>query len=98
MEDDVPLAAHPMKRIYGLNKPELPYLIVGIIGGFLVGCTWPIFSILFSNVIGVRLCLPIDYKRFKRIDWKSVEFIVSLQMPPLINMLRSVLTYIFCYL
>jgi ATP-binding cassette subfamily B (MDR/TAP) protein 1 len=53
IEDDVELSARPMKRIYGLNKPEMPFVVVGLIGGFLVGCVWPVFAILFSNVIGV---------------------------------------------
>jgi len=48
----VELTKHPMKRIFAMNKPELPYVICGIIGGFLMGAVWPIFSILFSNVIG----------------------------------------------
>jgi ABC-type multidrug transport system fused ATPase/permease subunit len=48
----VGLTNRPMKRIFAMNKPELPHLLLGVIGGFLVGCVWPIFSILFSNVIG----------------------------------------------
>lgn len=60
IEEDVPLADRPMGRIYALNKPEIGYLVVGLTCGFLVGCIWPIFSILFSNVIGVRvLCIHI---------------------------------------
>jgi ABC-type multidrug transport system fused ATPase/permease subunit len=51
-EQVVELTKRPMKRIFAMNKPELPQLIIGIIGGFAIGTVWPIFSILFSNVIG----------------------------------------------
>jgi ABC-type multidrug transport system fused ATPase/permease subunit len=51
-ENEVLMTKRPMVRIFQLNKPELPYLVMGIIGGFLIGIVWPIFSILFSNVIG----------------------------------------------
>jgi len=42
---------YPFKRLFALNKPEAPHMVVGIIGGLLVGAVWPIFSILFSFVI-----------------------------------------------
>ncbi len=37
------------------GKPEIPLLIVGVLGSVIVGTTWPINSIIMSKAIGVIL-------------------------------------------
>ena len=42
-----------MGRIYALNKPELPVLIVGVIAAMLQGAIFPSLAVLFAEVLGV---------------------------------------------
>jgi hypothetical protein len=43
----------PLSRIIALNKPEWLHVLVGCIAAAAVGCTLPLFAILFGEVYGV---------------------------------------------
>jgi ATP-binding cassette subfamily B (MDR/TAP) protein 1 len=40
-------------EIMKMNSPEWPYILLGVVGSFIVGLSTPIYAILFSNVLGV---------------------------------------------
>ncbi|XP_016920161.1 multidrug resistance protein homolog 49 isoform X1 [Apis cerana] len=40
----------PMMRIFGLNKPEWPYNIIGCLAAAMVGASFPAFAVLFGEV------------------------------------------------
>jgi ATP-binding cassette subfamily B (MDR/TAP) protein 1 len=42
-----------LKRILGFNRPEWPHIIVSCLAATAVGCTLPVFAVLFGEVIGV---------------------------------------------
>ena len=39
--------------LLALNQEQMPYLVCGCIGGFLMGACWPIFSVFFGQVMDV---------------------------------------------
>ncbi|KAM0053903.1 putative ABC-type xenobiotic transporter [Helianthus debilis subsp. tardiflorus] len=41
----------PLRRLAYLNKPEIPVLIIGAIAAIINGATYPVFSLLLSNMI-----------------------------------------------
>lgn len=48
----------PFTKILALNKPEWPYLLVGILASLVGGAVYPCVAILFAKIIGVSvLCL-----------------------------------------
>ena len=42
-----------MMEIMRMNSPEWPYILLGVIGSFIVGLSTPIYAILFSNILEV---------------------------------------------
>jgi len=42
-----------LMEIMKMNSPEWPYILLGVVGSFIVGLSTPIYAILFSNVLGV---------------------------------------------
>ena len=42
-------------RIYALNKPELPIMIIGGISAMLQGCIFPSLAVLFGEILGVSI-------------------------------------------
>ncbi|KAK1131154.1 hypothetical protein K0M31_017447 [Melipona bicolor] len=40
----------PMMRIFGLNKPEWPYNLIGCLAAAVVGTSFPAFAVLFGEV------------------------------------------------
>nr|XP_021504021.1 multidrug resistance protein 1B isoform X1 [Meriones unguiculatus] len=50
-EEDVPLVS--FRQILKLNITEWPYLIVGALCAVVNGCMQPVFSIVFSRIVGV---------------------------------------------
>ncbi|KAJ3106313.1 ATP-binding cassette, sub-B (MDR TAP), member 4 [Phlyctochytrium planicorne] len=43
----------PWGRLYKINSPEWPYFVVGVLGSSMNGVVFPMFSILFSEVLNV---------------------------------------------
>ena len=48
-----------MSRIYALNAPELPILIVGVIAAMLQGAIFPTLAVLFAEVLAVRYVISL---------------------------------------
>jgi len=42
-----------MGRIFKLNSPEWPYILMGCIGALVGGCVQPAFAFIFAEVITV---------------------------------------------
>lgn len=45
----------PVLRILKYNQPEWPYLLLGSLGAAVNGSINPIYSVLFSQILGVRV-------------------------------------------
>uniref|UniRef100_A0A3B3S3R9 ABC transmembrane type-1 domain-containing protein n=1 Tax=Paramormyrops kingsleyae TaxID=1676925 RepID=A0A3B3S3R9_9TELE len=50
----------PFKRILALNKPEWPYLLIGMLASLVGGAVYPCVSIIFAKIIGVTGSFPIS--------------------------------------
>ncbi|XP_015115150.1 multidrug resistance protein homolog 49 isoform X1 [Diachasma alloeum] len=65
----------PTMRIFGLNKPEWPYNVIGCLAAAVVGASFPAFAVLFGKVYEV-LGLPDDDEiRAETVNF-SILFIV----------------------
>uniref|UniRef100_A0A7N8WK35 ATP-binding cassette, sub-family B (MDR/TAP), member 11a n=1 Tax=Mastacembelus armatus TaxID=205130 RepID=A0A7N8WK35_9TELE len=58
-DDQVQLV--PMARILKYNQPEWPYMLLGSLGAAINGFSNPMYSVLFSEILGVRK--PMGYER-----------------------------------
>jgi hypothetical protein len=47
-KSDLPLA--PLSRLWGLNKPDAFYVLVGLAGAFITGSLFPIEGIVIANI------------------------------------------------
>ncbi|XP_048881356.1 ATP-dependent translocase ABCB1 isoform X35 [Brienomyrus brachyistius] len=54
-----------LKRILALNKPEWPYLLIGVLSSLISGAVYPCVSIVFAKIIGVFAETDPDVKRQK---------------------------------
>lgn len=45
----------PVLRILKYNQPEWPYMLLGSLGAAVNGSINPIYSVLFSQILGVRV-------------------------------------------
>lgn len=43
----------PFRRVFGLNKPEWHYIVIGCVFSLISGAVQPIFSIILSKAVGV---------------------------------------------
>ncbi|XP_077065305.1 ATP-dependent translocase ABCB1 [Siphateles boraxobius] len=55
----------PFTKILALNKPEWPYLLVGILASLVGGAVYPCVAILFAKIIGVFAEVDPEVKRQK---------------------------------
>ncbi|XP_034163847.2 ATP-dependent translocase ABCB1 isoform X1 [Pangasianodon hypophthalmus] len=55
----------PFTRILALNKPEWPYMMVGVLASFVGGAVYPCVAILFAKIIGVFAETDTEVKRQK---------------------------------
>ena len=55
-EYDKGLEEVPMKELLKMNGSEWPFITLGIIGSLVEGSAFPVFAILFGEVLRVRLC------------------------------------------
>ncbi|XP_043290091.1 multidrug resistance protein homolog 49 isoform X2 [Venturia canescens] len=65
----------PMMRIFGLNKPEWPYNIVGCLAAAVVGASFPAFAVLFGEVYRVLGLVDPDEVRRETVNF-SILFII----------------------
>src|SRR5687767_8263368 len=40
--------------LFRLNKTELPYILLGVVASFVLGAAYPIYALLYGDVMGVR--------------------------------------------
>jgi ATP-binding cassette subfamily B (MDR/TAP) protein 1 len=53
-----------MIRVLKLNKPELVYILIGLLGCIVNGCINPAFSVLFGKITVVfTICDPEQQKK-----------------------------------
>lgn len=57
-EYDKTLEQVPMKELLKANAKEWPYILLGILGSIIEGSAFPVFAILFGQVLRVCLCCP----------------------------------------
>ncbi|EFN84122.1 Multidrug resistance protein-like protein 49 [Harpegnathos saltator] len=65
----------PIMRIFGLNKPEWPYNLIGSIAATMVGASFPAFAMLFGEVYKVLGLQDEEEIRKETINF-SIMFIV----------------------
>ncbi|XP_053483597.1 ATP-dependent translocase ABCB1 isoform X1 [Ictalurus furcatus] len=65
----------PFTRILAMNKPEWPYLVVGILASTVGGAVYPCLAILFAKIIGVFAEPDPELKRQKTLMF-SLLFLV----------------------
>lgn len=73
-ENEKPYNA-PMMRIFGLNKPEWPYNIIGCLAAAMVGASFPAFAVLFGEVYYVLGLQDADEVRRETVNF-SILFLV----------------------
>lgn len=54
----------PVARILKYNQPEWPYMLVGSLGAAINGSVNPIYAVLFSQILGVRITIRIRIALF----------------------------------
>ncbi|KAJ8415863.1 hypothetical protein AAFF_G00404200 [Aldrovandia affinis] len=62
-KEEEPVPHIPYSRILALNKPEWPYLLVGMLFSLVGGAVYPCVAILFAKIIGVFAETDPDVKR-----------------------------------
>ncbi|KAK7147699.1 hypothetical protein R3I94_010274 [Phoxinus phoxinus] len=67
----------PFTRILALNKPEWPYLVVGILASLVGGAVYPCVAILFAKIIGVFAEVDPDVKRQKTLMFSLLFLLVG---------------------
>lgn len=54
-DEDERVEPAPVARILKYNRPEWPYMLLGSLGAAVNGSVNPIYAILFSQILGVRV-------------------------------------------
>lgn len=54
-EPDEHVEPAPVARILKYNRPEWPYMLLGSVGAAINGSINPIYAVLFSQILGVRV-------------------------------------------
>lgn len=57
----------PVARILKYNQPEWPYMLLGSLGAAVNGSINPIYAVLFSQILGVRVETPWSTKNICKI-------------------------------
>uniref|UniRef100_A0A3Q3MZQ3 ATP-binding cassette, sub-family B (MDR/TAP), member 11a n=1 Tax=Mastacembelus armatus TaxID=205130 RepID=A0A3Q3MZQ3_9TELE len=72
-DDQVQLV--PMARILKYNQPEWPYMLLGSLGAAINGFSNPMYSVLFSEILGVFGRIDLEKQR-ELINWICVLFCI----------------------
>ncbi|RXN18488.1 multidrug resistance 1-like protein [Labeo rohita] len=67
----------PFTKILALNKPEWPYLLVGILASLVGGAVYPCVAILFAKIIGVFAEVDPDIKRQKTMMFSLLFLLIG---------------------
>lgn len=54
-EEDKKLKIAPLSKIMKTNAKEWPFILGGVIGAAIQGCSIPLFAVLFGEVLGVNI-------------------------------------------
>uniref|UniRef100_A0A3B3S482 ATP-binding cassette, sub-family B (MDR/TAP), member 5 n=1 Tax=Paramormyrops kingsleyae TaxID=1676925 RepID=A0A3B3S482_9TELE len=65
MSEEEKVPEVPFKRILALNKPEWPYLVIGVLASLVGGAVYPCLAIVFAKIIGVFAETDPEVKRQK---------------------------------
>nr|XP_003701514.1 PREDICTED: multidrug resistance protein homolog 49 isoform X1 [Megachile rotundata]XP_012136737.1 PREDICTED: multidrug resistance protein homolog 49 isoform X1 [Megachile rotundata]XP_012136738.1 PREDICTED: multidrug resistance protein homolog 49 isoform X1 [Megachile rotundata]XP_012136739.1 PREDICTED: multidrug resistance protein homolog 49 isoform X1 [Megachile rotundata] len=76
-ENEKPYNA-PMMRIFGLNKPEWPFNIVGCLAAAMVGASFPAFAVLFGEVYYVLGLQDADEVRRETVNFSILFLVVGI--------------------
>eukprot|EP00834_Sanchytrium_tribonematis_P003809 NODE_161_length_14984_cov_0.487000.p1 type:complete len:823 gc:universal NODE_161_length_14984_cov_0.487000:6363-8831(+) len=49
----LPITKWPLARLFKMQKPELPIMILGAFGAAVNGAIFPVFNLFFGNILGV---------------------------------------------
>lgn len=44
-------------EVMKMNAPEWPQILVGCIGAIVMGCSMPVFAVLFGSILGVSIII-----------------------------------------
>ncbi|XP_076760462.1 multi drug resistance 49 isoform X1 [Xylocopa sonorina] len=67
----------PMMRIFGLNKPEWPFNLIGCLAAAMVGASFPAFAVLFGEVYYVLGLQDADEVRRETVNFSILFLIVG---------------------
>ncbi|KAJ8004768.1 hypothetical protein DPEC_G00139710 [Dallia pectoralis] len=67
----------PFSRILSMNKPEWPYLVVGILASILGGGVYPCVAILFAKIIGVFSEIDPEVRRHQTLMFSLLFLLVG---------------------
>jgi ATP-binding cassette subfamily B (MDR/TAP) protein 1 len=67
IEEDKPAA--PMRRLYALNRPEWPYLAMGIVGAIISGALFPVEGLIIANLQNILFSTDPDFIREQGDKW-----------------------------
>ncbi|XP_048881308.1 ATP-dependent translocase ABCB1 isoform X2 [Brienomyrus brachyistius] len=67
----------PFKRILALNKPEWPYLLIGVLASLVGGAIYPCLAIVFAKIIGVFTETDPEVKRQKTLMFSLLFLLIG---------------------
>jgi ATP-binding cassette subfamily B (MDR/TAP) protein 1 len=67
-------------RIFAMQKPEIPMLLIGMLGACVNGIVMPIFSILFSRMLSAFQYAKVDQPRMRQEAnfWASMFVVIAI--------------------
>ncbi|CAO2204465.1 unnamed protein product [Urochloa humidicola] len=74
----------PIKRLFKLNKPEAPVLLLAVIASFVHGLLFPSFSIMMSGVISL-ISIQMEYFLFGVAGGKLIQRVRSLTFQSIVH-------------
>ncbi|XP_048881352.1 ATP-dependent translocase ABCB1 isoform X32 [Brienomyrus brachyistius] len=67
----------PFKRVLALNKPEWPYLLIGVLASLVGGAVYPCLAIVFAKIIGVFTEIDPEVKRQKTLMFSLLFLLIG---------------------
>ncbi|CAO2166045.1 unnamed protein product [Urochloa humidicola] len=74
----------PIRRLFKLNKPEAPVLLLAVIAAFVHGLLFPSFSIMMSGVISL-ISIQLEYFLFGMAGGKLIQRVRSLTFQSIVH-------------
>ncbi|XP_048881337.1 ATP-dependent translocase ABCB1 isoform X27 [Brienomyrus brachyistius] len=76
-EEEEKLPEIPFKRVLALNKPEWPYLLIGVLASLVGGAVYPCVAIVFAKIIGVFAETDPEVKRQKTLMFSLLFLLIG---------------------